>query len=230
MNANRLGRIATKDYRDHSYLASALMAPRPRGVRLKRHFVPPAWDQGDTPQCVAYSSLLYLNAGPVRNKAEGDPQNAQDYYDIYQIIDGIPIPHDGTTVRAAMATLKGRGFITEYRWAYDVGTVTDWILTRGPMVLGTDWLNSMFDTNPYQRARFINFDESSGIAGGHAYLAFGVDLDRHCPDGSIGAVEIQNSWGVGWGTKGRAWLSLKALAALLAEDGEAACAAEILKR
>jgi hypothetical protein len=228
---NRLGRIASTDYRDHSYLAKTLLAPRPRGVRLKRHFVPsPAWDQGNTPQCVAYSSLLYLNAGPIRNKGVGEPENAQVYYDAYQEVDGITMPHEGTTVRAAMQILKARGFISEYRWAFDVGTVTDWILTRGPMVFGTDWLESMFEPITYHGSSYINFEETSGIAGGHAWLGFGVDLDRKCFDSSKGALEMQNSWGPSWANKGRAWLPLTALEALLAEDGEAACAVELLKK
>jgi C1A family cysteine protease len=56
-----------------------------------------------------------------------------------------------------------------------------------------------------------------------------VDIHKLCPDGTHGAVGIQNSWGAEWGNNGRAWLSFTALAALLAEDGEASMANEIVR-
>jgi C1A family cysteine protease len=59
---------------------------------------------------------------------------------------------------------------------------------------------------------------------------FGVNVTKPCPDGSIGAFEMQNSWGREWGDNGRAWLSFKAAAALLAENGEAATPTEILHK
>jgi C1A family cysteine protease len=107
--------------------------------------------------------------------------------------------------------------------------VSRWILTVGPCVLGIDWLNSMFDTDLYKRSTFIRWNPTSGIAGGHAICAHEVDIHKLCPDGTHGAVGIQNSWGAEWGNNGRAWLSFTALAALLAEDGEASMANEIVR-
>jgi hypothetical protein len=104
----------------------------------------------------------------------------------------IPEPHEGTTVRAAMQNLQGDGYLVSYVWAYDVRTVAEWILAKSPIVLGTDWLDSMFYTHDYKGSTFIKFDPASPIVGGHAYLAFAVDLNKKCPDGTVGALEIQN--------------------------------------
>jgi hypothetical protein len=225
-----LGRIASPtDYRDHQFLARSIAPLVKPGIVRRRWFVPPAWDQQETLQCVAFSSLLWLNAGPVRNR-EATSAGTSNYYEACQQLDGIALPHEGSTVRASMQVAQSMGYITGYRWAFTVEDVAQWILTSGPCVLGTDWLNSMFDTQSYRRKAFIKWDAGSGIAGGHAYCAFAVDLNCACPDGTKGAVEMQNSWGMNWGVQGRAWLSFTALRALLAENGECSMANEIVRK
>jgi hypothetical protein len=117
-----LGRIKRADYRDHAYLAAAHLPAVAPGVVRRRWFVPDCWDQGETPFCVAYSSLMYLVAGPVRNTRLGSDYCAE-FYRRCQAIDGIPEQHEGTTVRAAMQNLQGDGYILAYSWAYDVRVV-----------------------------------------------------------------------------------------------------------
>ena len=229
-NPGKLGRIPSiRDFRDHQYLASAALKVGRVGVSRRRWYVPAAWDQGDTSQCVAFSSLLYLVAGPVRNK-RFTADDAPAFYDQLRLLDGLPMPHEGSTVRAAMKLMQSGGYLSSYLWAFDVHTAANWIIQRGPMVFGTDWLWSMFDTALYRGSHFIDFDPASGVAGGHAYAVAGVDIEKRCPDGSKGAFYMQNSWGPSWGSKGRAWLPFVAAAALIAEDGEAACAAELLHK
>jgi hypothetical protein len=224
-----LGRIVSPtDFRDHQFLARAI-APRPEpGVVRRRWWTPDPWDQGQTPECVAFSSLLWLNAGPVRNKS-ANASGADAYYAMCQQIDGWPLPHEGTSVRASMQVAQQLGYIKEYRWAFTVDDVSRWILTVGPCVLGIDWLNSMFDTDQYKKSTFIRWNPTSGIAGGHAICAHEVDIHKLCPDGTHGAVGIQNSWGAEWGNNGRAWLSFTALAALLRKMGSASMAQEIVR-
>src|SRR4051812_49427095 len=126
-----LGRIKRTDYRDHSFLAAAIAPSIPPGQTHRRWFVPAAWDQGQTSECVAFSDLLLLTAGPVRNKLV-TAADADEFYAACQAIDGFDGPHDGTTVRAAMQVMQARGYITEYRWAYSPLTAATWILTKGP--------------------------------------------------------------------------------------------------
>lgn len=224
----KLGRIpSVRDFRDHLFLATAPL-PKP-GVVRRRWFVPPAWDQGQTSQCVAFSSLLYLNAGPVRN-TKVSAVDAPRFYDDVRLLDGFPMPHEGSTVRAAMQLLNKGGYVPEYLWAFDVQAAANWVLAKGPCVAGTDWLYSMFETEPFHGTSFIKFDPTSGVAGGHAWLIFGVDKVKRCPDGSTGAFVMQNSWSSSWGSNGRSWISFEAMKALLSEDGELAMASEVIVR
>ncbi len=172
---------------------------------------------------------MFLQAGHVRNK-NVSASDAPNFYSACQAIDGFDGPHDGTTVRAAMKVLQAQGYVTEYRWAWTVRDCANWILAQGPCCFGTDWLESMFQTAKFNGSQFIEFDSASPVAGGHAFLVFGVDLQKKCPDHTVGAFEMQNSWGLGWGAGGRAWLSFTAAAALLAESGEVAMPMEIVKR
>ena len=54
--------------------------------------------------------------------------------------------YDGTSVRAFYKWLKVKGFITEYRWAFDCETVINHVLGIGPVQMGTIWDESM--SNP----------------------------------------------------------------------------------
>lgn len=43
--------------------------------------------------------------------------------------------------------------------------------------------------------------------GGHENVAIAYDDNKIMPDGTVGAVEIQNQWTLRWGVSGRAWMS-----------------------
>jgi hypothetical protein len=217
-----LGRLASVDLRDHLFLAAP---PKPASDLRSRLWFPspPILDQGQTPQCVGYSSAKFLAAGPVRN-LKNVPSPADIYSAANSSDEWSPSPHDGTSVRAAFKYLAASGYIQTYNWAYTVDVVVDWLLTTGPMVFGTIWTDSMFNSTP---GGFLKVEGSP--IGGHAYLIRGVNRDKKCPDKSVGAVRMVNSWGESWGQKGQAWIALTDVAKLLAEDGEACTAKEILK-
>jgi C1A family cysteine protease len=63
--------------------------------------------------------------------------------------------------------------------------------------------------------------------GGHAYLICGANREMRCPDGTLGALRMQNSWGQSWGDGGQAWISYMDAATLLKDWGEAATSAEL---
>lgn len=220
-----LGRIHLPDARDLLHLAS----PRPLtaiGRRQQFWYTPPAFDQGETTMCVAYSGMKFLESAPVTNRPSFD---FNWLYKECQLNDEIPgEDYDGTTVRALFKILTREGYISGYHWAYDVPTVAAYLLTTGPMVIGSLWTEDMFYPD---RRGFIHV--GSGIRarqhGGHAYLVKGVNLDTVCSDGTKGAFRIINSWGKCWGVNGCASISFADMALLLGENGEGCAAKEILK-
>lgn len=218
-----LGRISAPDLRDHKF---ALRAPaRVAGLTERNWYNVGIWDQGQTSMCVAYSSLKWLNAGPVRNTKGVDATSTTDFYRDCQRVDEWPGEnYDGTSVRASMKVLQERGYINSYSWAFDIKTAANFILTTGPMIFGTVWSEGMF--NPDSRG-FLP-DDSSAIVGGHSYLAIGANTKLKTPSG-IGAFRIVNSWSKSWGQGGRAWLPFSLADKLFKEDGEAACALELKK-
>ena len=219
-----LGRVAFPDPRDKKFM---LQRPNEAAFsaeespRLWRHWkVGPVLDQGNTPQCVEYAGRQWLTASPVRQMWPG---GFATLYQECQLVDEWPgEDYDGTSVRALFKVLKSRGYISEYRWTWDNFTMLDWLLREGPMVVGTDWLAGMDnpDAKGFIRATGRNW-------GGHAWLVTGTNTRIVCPDGSIGAHRMLNSWGSEWGEKGYAWISYPDMQKLLDAYGECATANEI---
>lgn len=215
MTKHGLGRIYQPDDRDNNYLLE--LATQRSSVPSKIWDLNVVLDQGQTPMCVGYSTAGWIVAAPVVNPL---PDPVAVYHDA-QLVDGSPLPHEGSTVRAAMKVLQSKGVVSQYNWAFDLTTVINYVLEKGPMVVGTNWYRSMFsvDTN-------YNIGISGKIAGGHAYIFIGAD-QNHKNKRGIGAFLIQSSWGKLWGNNGRAWLSFANVDRLLREQGEAAVATEL---
>ena len=221
------GRLIAKDPRDLRYAMAPRLAPT---TRVYRYWNPPiVLDQGYTSQCVAYSTVGWLLAGPVRNTEFHNrvQQDLTSYltnlYRECQRVDEWPgEDYEGTSVRACFKLMKEKGFATEYVWAFDAETVARHVLETGPCVVGTWWKSDMDrpDDEGYIHA-------SGGNRGGHAWLISGFSRLKRCPDGSTGAFRMQNSWGIGWGDRGRAWISFSDLDALIRDDGEAVAAVEV---
>ena len=205
-----LGRIAAPDARDRKFM---LQRPAEAAGIEHRYWITrgAAYDQGSTSQCVAYSWVRWLTTNPIVN----NPLPFAELYNECQRNDEWDgEDYDGTSVRAGAKALRSRGLVSEYRWAFDGETVVAHVLAREPVVLGTDWYWGMFDTDS---KGFIHPEGS--VVGGHAYTVIGASRTKK-------AVRIINSWGPGWGQKGRAWLSFEHLDKLIKASGEACVAIE----
>lgn len=221
LSHSRFGRLHMPDPGDHRFLV-APRASEAANIRSKYHFTDTVLDQGMTAHCVGAASRGWLSAGPVRNLSGPD---MHQIYAAAQRVDEWPgeePDYFGTSVRAAFKVLKAQGYVSEYRWAFTLEAVLDHILLKSPMVLGTEWTMGMMEPD-----RFGFIHAGGEAVGGHAYLVKGANREKRCPDGSRGAVRIVNSWGLGWGEKGMAWLSFKDAEALIKNNGEAATATEV---
>jgi len=230
-----LGRLIQKDPRNAQYPLPKRALPKT--VRKKMWNALPPLDQGNTSQCVAYTGYQWLRTGPITNlrapklthgeeMAWVPPFEPSELYVWAQQADEWPGEnYDGTSGLGLMKALKERGYITEYRWALDVDTIFAWLLTSGPVCMGTYWYRDMFTPTKDGWIQPMGPEE-----GGHEYLLIGADLDKKCPyDGSVGAVRMLNSWGDTWGQKGRAWISKANLDYLLKHDGDCCTATEVKK-
>jgi hypothetical protein len=86
----------------------------------------------------------------------------------------------------------------------------DAILLEGPVLVGTQWKNTMW--NPGEDG-FL--DTTGSDAGGHCYILRGVDLRKQ-------AFRMTNSWGPEWGKNGEAWISFEGWERDMMPDGEGA--------
>lgn len=148
--------------------------------------------------------------------AQSDEVGFRGYlYDGAQSIDEFDDtpPQGGTSVRAGAKVLQSIGAISTYHWANNVGDIANAILTVGPVVMGTVWLNSMFNPTVIVDKWYLKVDTSSGVAGGHAWVVNGYNSET-------GEFRMKNSWGKDWGNGGHAYIRSADMEYLLNDGGE----------
>lgn len=219
-----LGRLFSPDERDHGHLLRSLNPDAPTAaanVPYRYWYHDTVLDQGQSSACTGAAAWQWLNMGPIRNK------NIPDFMTLYrsnQQADewpGSEPTYYGSSVRASFKVMKALGFVSRYAWAFDAETLINHVLTVSPAILGTSWYSDQMRTD---KQGFIHV--GGRLVGGHAYAVKGVNRDKRCPDGSVGAIRIINSWSTEWGQQGMAWLSFKDLDVLIKDDGEACTAFE----
>lgn len=172
-------------------------------------------DQGNTGHCVGFGWTGWYNAAPTEHN-ESNAYGHAWYYDA-KIFDGEPNAENGSYVRSGAKVAKQRGFLTSYVFAHTVEEIKQWVLNYGPVVVGSDWYNNMFDTDVNG---FVK--PTGGIAGGHCFILIG-----YSPDTDI--FLFQNSWGRNWGLGGRFKMKASDFDTLLQAQGEACASTEIPK-
>lgn len=220
MTKHGLGRLYKPDVRDHNFLLDKA-TKRSSVVSKVWAVADPVLDQGQTPMCVGYGTAKWVEAAPIVNTL---PDPVKLYHEAQQYDDTPGDNYEGTTVRGAMKALKVDGLVSSYSWAFDINTVINYVLEKGPMVAGTNWYNNMFDPDVNG-----NLSVSGSLAGGHCYVLIGADQSHKNRSGKAGALMILNSWGDSWGLHGRAWMSFSSFNKLLTQQGEVAVANEIQK-
>lgn len=222
----RLDRLPHLDERSRSFPIREVI---PAGLRSRAWRCDPRLDQGQEGACVGFGWSHELAATPTvvpginnRFAREEIYWNAQreDDWDGGAYPDASP-RYEGTSVLAGAKVVAERGFMSEYRWAFGIDDVLGALSHQGPVVLGTNWLNSMFRPRP---SALLSVDVGSGVGGGHCYLARGVRLSGRLkgePNAGEPLVRIRNSWGEGWGIRGDAFVKASDLERLLQDGGEA---------
>lgn len=229
-----LGRIFIEDVRDqHHPMADMIKDPVDLAEEMRRRENSRYWwadgwwgDQFYTSECVAYSWAHWLEDGPITHHPKAPQREAQhetgalispnELYTLAQEVDEWPgEDYEGTSVRAGAKILQRWGYISAYGWAWDVPTIVDAIMTTGPVVVGTNWYESMFYPTKSGRIRV-----DGQAFGGHAYVLNGVNKVTR-------EFRIKNSWGRNWGYHGFAYIGFDDMARLIDEHGEACLADEV---
>jgi len=210
--------LTSHDPRNRDYPIRALLgqlAPKDRRWRRWR----PIWDQqGGT--CVGHTWAGMAATTPVLGRVTraSRPHVTQSLaYALYkhaQTVDEWPgeePAYEGTsTLTVAKATVT-LGFGREYRWCFGVDDVLATVSHVGPVATGLNWLADAAYPTPDGRP-----DPNRGqrVLGGHETYIDGVDTDRR-------EVRGVNSWGPGYGDRGRFVWSWDYLAERLADHGDA---------
>lgn len=168
-------------------------------------------DQGQFPHCVGFAWRQWLSSAPLMTRGGPGPNNI--YFEAQKLDEWEGEDYSGTSVRAGAKFLDQQGHIANYLWAQNPDELKKWILTMGTVVVGTNWYSGMDDLTEKGEA----FSTGS-ILGGHAYVIVGYNrLTRR--------YRCINSWGEGWGQKGRFWIREDEMHKLIFNEYGEACAA-----
>lgn len=178
-------------------------------------------NQGAEGHCVGFGWANELNGQPI-----GFNFNNADAHQIFYGAQKIDRERhnlhfeDGATVIAGAKEVQRLGFIEGYRWAFGVEQVIDALVGHGPVVLGINWYDGMYETRPSGMV-----EVSGRLVGGHAITLFGYHPKmRIRGEGWFKRHEVVpwvNSWGSEYGNNGIGYLKIEDLDRLLKEQGEA---------
>jgi hypothetical protein len=228
-----LGRVAPPDTRHlelHPF--SAPIPARGIEVTIKRPTLS-AYDQGQTPECVAFSTSKVMNHF---NRYAFD---APWLYKQCKLVDGMP-NEDGTNARAACDVLRSKGHwrairgkdvqagpqkkhgIASNTWATSVDQIRAVFAAPQPqpVLIGIDWLNAWFhpeEPGTYGEYYLQQPSQAGGVAGGHEIGVWACSDKRQ-------AFGLSNTWGYGWPGHGDTlvWLRYSTMDWLF-EQGADAC-------
>lgn len=183
---------------------------------------PLALNQGSEGACVGHAWVHEAQNTPIAvdftetaNTALPPQQLAFWVYEAAKDIDQWPgDDYAGTSVLAGAKVMQQLGLLNEYRWCFSVEDIRDALLTTGPVVLGVNWYDGM-----YQAPGGV-LTVSGELVGGHSLIATAYRTpDKRFDDEP--AFGLFNSWGPEFGLDGLCWISQSDLARLMAQSGEA---------
>lgn len=211
----RLARLRQFDERSRSYpIRKMVKGQEPRNRVWACDSV---LDQGQEGACVGFSCAHELISKPKPVKGITAKFAREQIYWEAQRMDpweggsypGAKPQYDGTSTLCGIKVLHKLGYIKEYRWAFGMDDLILAVGHIGPVVLGLNWYEGMFEPHS---CGFLHV--TGKLSGGHAILCRGVNVTEEY-------FLLHNSWGKDWGKQGTAKVSFEEMRRLLKEDGEA---------
>lgn len=199
-----LGRIKQPDSRN--YLIRELLKPEFLATPTQsiNWGDPVCLDQGNVGSCTGNAQAGDMAADPVRI-ANITEQIALRIYHQAQLFDGIPLPHEGSSVLAAVKAVQKLypGAVKAYHFAKTTQEVRAALHQYGPIITGADWWTGM-DTPDAHGIVSV----TGTIRGEHSWLIHGDDVHR---DLAI----CMNSWGRHYGRAGQFYIPWKQMPKLV---------------
>lgn len=219
----RLGRHVEHDPRSLQYAHGVLPKDAIKSVDWTRRV--PIFDQGQLGSCTgnAAAGLVGTDSAartglttflpPTGEAIPVDEHLAVNIYTLATRLDSIkgayPPDDTGSSGIGAAKALVKLGLATSYSHAFSLDALKS-ALQTGPVMVGTVWLESMFDPTP---AGNVIVDYKSQVAGGHEYVISAYDA-------TAGQFRLDNSWGDSWGIRGSAWVTVSDMQWLLSQQGD----------
>lgn len=194
------------DVRNERYPLSEALKPRGLVRRLFRTVVPvpmpthKLWylrradqiDQGQTPMCVAASTLHWEKAGPICYRRA---ESLAWLYGEMKKVDGYPT-EDGTDAHAAFKVLTTLGEIGGYYWyTGEKQAVRDWLLSKSGLFLGCYLSEEMASAQPDSAGRWPCTGSTFNL--GHEMYIAGYN-----PANKGREFTLVQSWGLDWSPRG----------------------------
>lgn len=229
-----LGRHLEHDPRSLAFAHGVLPTSAIKSVSWTRRI--PILDQGDLGSCTgnaatgvlgtdsagrtATTSVTITAAGAAASHGLFTPgvhalneAFAVGLYSLATILDGVsgqyPPTDTGSTGIGAAKALRALGLTSSYTHAFSIAALNS-ALQAGPVLVGINWYNSMFD--PRSDGQII-VDTKSGLAGGH-------ELELNAYDAATGEYQVPNSWAESWGVDGCGYFTTASLTTLLGQQGD----------
>lgn len=185
-------------------------------------------DQGQEGACVGFGWSTELAVGPVIERVSNS--TAETYYrgavgEDHRM--GNDFGGDGASVLAGAKFGKRTGLVTSYKWAFGVDQVVAALCAIGPVILGINWYDSMYETDEKGRV-LVN----GSLAGGHCICTTGyipaADAEK-MGLGKFDVIQWVNTWGKAYGLGGVGYIRRVDLDTLLKQDGEAVIAQDAMR-
>jgi hypothetical protein len=180
-------------------------------------------DQGQEGSCVGHGVVGEYLASPVRGNPFVVTPGAMDTKDraghqlavaVYnrakEIDEWEGVNYEGTSVRAGMLVARERAWCDSFNWAFNLLELRA-ALEDGPVVIGFDVHDRMFDTEPDG-----DWIPDGPVEGGHCALVTGYSANYA---GRGPRYRVRNSWGHDWGSNGNAYISPENLDKVLFQSG-----------
>lgn len=166
-------------------------------------------DQGREGACTGFGSEHALALSP-RSKPTSNEQAQAVYHRARQLDEWPGEDYEGSSVNGAMLAEREMGRVRGWLWARTTQDIAHALSYHGAGVMGSYWWEGMWnvDMNGY-------VSPSGTRVGGHAYAIGGFETIN-----GERRFRIDNSWGLGWGVQGSAWIREEHLQILLADEGE----------